>query len=83
MTLTEFLLARIADDEAMAAPWGRWHAECEAKRRIIEKAEAWVAVALEDEDGEAAILAIGLQASYPFLALPYADHKDYRSDWKP
>ena len=53
MTLTEFLLARIAEDEAeMAAaiesryPSGRWTilrnpsrlaAECEAKRRIVEE----------------------------------------------
>lgn len=49
MTLTEFVLARIDDDEAAArgeaphAPGGRWSperllAECEAKRALVELA---------------------------------------------
>ncbi len=92
MTLEEFLLDRIAEDEAEialgpdfatldtsgwmghAAEWGRERAlaECEAKRRIV------------DESGSG-------RGSWPdaiwrclqFLALPYADHPDYREEWRP
>lgn len=104
-TLTEFLLARIAEDEEAAgrlpadghrvadgrvlsvagtgAGWpDRWNpvrvlAECEAKRRIV---------ALHPEMLEACQ---GCDAeSYPCrtllaLALPYADHPDYREEWRP
>jgi Family of unknown function (DUF6221) len=81
MTLTEFLLARIAEDEAAVAhirkdpgywyalPWDRLLAECEAKRRIVRE---WGQ--FETYNGE------GLMQ---VLALPYADHPDYLPDWKP
>jgi hypothetical protein len=96
MTLTEFLLARIAEDEESArfamsrndggaldyaGQWfgavghaERWEpvrvlAECEAKRRIVERCRAsngyW-----------------GAEVER-MLALPYADHPDYREEWKP
>jgi hypothetical protein len=77
LTLTDFLLARIADLEAMARAELNegWEdivlAECEAKRRIVE-------------------CATNMHTSGPdwdeacrFLALPYADHPDYREEWKP
>jgi len=92
MTLTEFLLARIAEDEK----W-RWHidycralddgacdchatervlAECEAKRRII--------VGLDYESDEWCFAdAPAVAEVLPFLSLPYADHPDYRQEWKP
>ena len=89
MTLTEFLLARIAEDEeearqafayrgsgtmypkGHACDPGRVLADCEARRRIVEKVEANTGVTVEDD--------------WPlnFLALPYADHPDYRQEWKP
>lgn len=73
MTLTEFLTARIAEDEATAREedadfantsllptydsehQARWHtgrvlAECEAKRRIIERCRPLVAVAYRESD---------------------------------
>lgn len=75
MTLTEFLLARITEDEARlpalhgmpphGAALTRAYAECEAKRRIVD----WARYALEPD---AVLLA---------LALPYADHPDYREVW--
>jgi hypothetical protein len=135
-TLAEFLLARIADDEAEAraatpGPWetrlywftssgqswasvpdviheeiaaedgihiARWDparvlAECDAKRRIVDEhrpsklpwpssmeagcrtcgtAQGW-------DDRARQANCITLRA----LALPYADHEEYRPEWKP
>lgn len=139
MTLTDFLLARIAEDEvgareASPSPWSypgiesvsggmiydktrtigsvyyeqpddhdgsivrhmlapeadangahiarhdpaRVLAECEAKRRIVEQAS-------EDhaEGGGITSAEIALQHILCALALPYADHPDYREEWKP
>ena len=89
MSLTDFLLARIAEDEDAArrvgtvrqpldqASYFRVLAECDAKRRIV---------GLHHE-----ILTICqgcANESYPCrtlraLALPYADHPDYREEWRP
>lgn len=49
-------------------------AECEAKRRIVERCSA-VDYAMPSHH-----LAHGILAD---LALPYADHPDYRPEWKP
>jgi hypothetical protein len=84
MTLTDFLLARIAEDEACAdgLEWddgnpvhqtARVLAECEAKRQIVEACAEVLAY-----DAEALP-----QDVLRFLALPYADHPDYREEWKP
>jgi hypothetical protein len=105
VSLTDFLLARIAEDEEQALdPEKRCRvdhvtmntlseralAECEAKRRLID----WSApvsgyervptnrpgvydqraVRYVNEDGEDVLR---------YLALPYADHSDYRQEWKP
>lgn len=97
--LVEFLLARIACDEAkiehmqreavrvetapifggLPADWlggvdifvspDRWRAECEAKRRIVQE---WGP--FETYNGEALLR---------LLALPYADHPDWRAEWRP
>lgn len=121
-TLADFLLARIAEDEAAATaalasrtrprstPPGRWiqstpgacvldggpnsvarsatagviahiarHdparvlAECEAKRRIVGQVERNV----RDVTGG------WLDRILHLLALPYADHPDYRDEWRP
>lgn len=95
MTITEFLLARIAEDEAEAAkagsftPWDRpferddyGHllvqpdrvlAECEAKRRIVDRYSGCDDCGAGDDPCDA----------LRFLALPYADHPDYRKEWRP
>jgi hypothetical protein len=132
--LTDFLLARIAEDEAMAKaaiephetddaghwefveypyeggsphprgtldagtsgydpglPWSdlvnrydpaRVLAECEAKRQIVERA-----VIMARTSG---LLEGAADRAYeyddnvlPLLALPYADHPDYREEWRP
>ena len=121
MDLTEFLLARIAEDEAVAqeaaeAPgadrlgsaveevedftWGamgqvamsasRMLAECEAKRRIVEwhkpmKAPASYSPPCEGcwEDGGEDGAPLYPCRNLKWAALPYADHPDYREEWKP
>lgn len=127
-TLTEFLLACIAEDEAdayhargllgMETEWHtvehlrerglsvadarhveRWSstrvlAECAAKRRIIELHEhAKVRPDPTDEfdfgcwrchhDRDYGVLAEGWCDTVRALALPYADHPDYREEWRP
>lgn len=133
MTLTDFLLARIAEDEAVAKvvhsdptrqrdpeAWfcgdqqshvglspARVLAECEAKRRLVEMHEAndggihdrgrW------DADAGAMVACrywfcciCDYDRDYGYvggpdegcetlrtLALPYADHADYREAWRP
>lgn len=90
LTLTAFLLARIAEDEEnVEGDWlggdgglhiistpmhQRLRAECEAKRRIVAlfphaaDGDGW------NNAGEEVLC---------LLALPYADHPDYREEWKP
>ena len=99
VTLTDFILARIAEDEAWAriegAAYLRAHdpsalvdepktpalfprvlAECEAKRRIVE--EALSAPPTSQFDGVRESGAWTLRA----LAAIYADHPDYRGEWR-
>ncbi len=94
MTLADFLLARIAEDEKFAVtdwPAGRaWSgsglppdptriaAECEAKRRIIEECRGWLEEP-GDDYGAKALASMTLR----LLALRYTDHPDYREGWRP
>ena len=95
LTLTGFLLARIAEDEAAARASGwdgpcyecqgasggvmefdptRVLAECEAKRRIVALIRE-AQVRGMDEDHDPYVLRA--------LAAVYADHPDYRTEWRP
>jgi hypothetical protein len=101
--LAEFLLARIAEDEAEiaagadfavldtsgwmghAALWGqeRALAECSAKRDIVtELVDEHVTQRWTD-----ARPTVRRSVRYPAvlqaLARPYADHPDYRQEWRP
>lgn len=129
--ITEFLLARIAEDEqaaraATAGPWevrpywftsgdrswsavpevidedidahdaehiARWDparvlAECETKRQVVGRAQLLdeQAASIDPADvrlrasfeGQAVAWAVAVM----MLALPYADHPDYRPEWK-
>lgn len=85
MTLTDFLLARIAEDQETALDKhdiayddmrfgdcacgypARVRAEREAKRRVLEVARLFGCE----------------KAVARYLALPYADHPDYREAWRP
>lgn len=85
-SLADFLLARIAEDEADArrdfgddtspGTWTTWVlAQCEAKRRIVE---AYLYLTSDPElRGQAWTFALRL------LALPYSDHPDFQQEWKP
>jgi hypothetical protein len=96
-TLTEFLLARIAEDEECwrewlsedsPGPWEQLLAECEAKRRIVERAASEIAKA-DAKDSEQ--IERSFDAGSAFfahntlldLATPYADHPDYDEAWRP
>jgi hypothetical protein len=119
MTLTEFLLARIAEDEAVAKEFDRELerdfgspkaaalssdlavigsgymdypalsidstrvlAECEAKRRIVERFGVLIGdrppESSLDEDGW---VLIAWETLYD-LASVYADHPDFREEWR-
>ena len=124
MTLTDFLIARITEDEAgaKAAVLGHWDAiegpsgdwwvehahladialdlhgenarhiarhdparvlaECEAKRRILESSSAKATALDRITPGVGAVLA---NAAWDLrnIAAVYADHPDYREEWKP
>jgi hypothetical protein len=101
LSLTEFLLARYAEDEEWAktagdaylrqhglAAWlsepptpglfSRVLADLEAKRQIVamwQKANA-------NREGTSDIESV-LDDVLRLLATPYADHPDYREEWKP
>ena len=93
MTLTEFLLARIAEDETndttlvgvARKDWTvRWLAECAAKRQIVhlhsgpdywKSPDFHLCVDSMTNNDECDTLHA--------LAMPYADHPDYRPEWKP
>lgn len=113
MTIVEFLLARIAEVEAMARavvteePADNWPfdldakgpaafahivrhdparvlARCEADRRIAGEHHEYLGVCSHcvDPSGE------HQREAWPcvtlrYLALPYADHPDYREEWRP
>lgn len=62
-----------SDTYRLAIPAARVLAECEAKRRIVESARSSRTFRCEDWADEVLRL----------LALPYADHPDYRDEWRP
>jgi hypothetical protein len=70
---------------------GRMLAECEAKRRIVDQyrdAKHWNAAEWDngyDDDGREYSDAIAetWETATRLLALPYADHPDYREEWRP
>jgi hypothetical protein len=90
MTLTEFLLARIAEEEADVAHidgvnWtgDRVLAECAAKRRVIARAQR-VFDGLYPYHADEAYESRADHARDDLrdLAAIYADHPDYREEWK-
>ena len=86
--LAEFLLARIAEDEQYEQSphadhnehtYLRAMAEREAKRRIVELHHTAGRSGLCDECHSKVWPCPTLR----LLALPYADHPDYREEWRP
>lgn len=93
MTLVDFLIARLADDEAVIATDSRdrdafgparMQAECDAKRRIVNASLIYHEGDRDpnpddpDDPGGGWALSLALLA----LAEVYADHPDYRPEWK-
>jgi len=61
-------------------------AEVEAKRRILEEASGadWLPANARDDEPEYAYgIARAWNDALKLLALPYADHADYREEWRP
>lgn len=94
MTLPDFLLARIAEDEAEAqkgalragvgtGPRYRIVAECGARRRIVELHDGVLKRELAARDASALGADLMHGDVLRLLALPYADHPDYRQEWRP
>lgn len=108
VTLTDFLLARIAEDEEMAEAVhrGRWNsrvalldpdlyghvirqhpdrilAECEAKRGIVALHDDLLKRELDHRDQSAFGADLMHGDVLRALAAVYADHPDYREEWKP
>jgi hypothetical protein len=76
--LALFLLARITEDEAALdylddrfGIGGRWREDCETKRRMVNM----IAVEPRNESLEGTDV-------LRMLALPYAEHDDYRPEWR-
>ncbi|KJK12534.1 hypothetical protein UB45_07570 [Terrabacter sp. 28] len=95
MTLTEFLLARIAEDEHFGthdrAMQSRLDRECKAKRRIVARHSVIEVVRHEDHAGMDDIpfcahcgtdLDEGDCPDLLDLASVYADHPDCDEDWQ-
>jgi len=80
MKTTEFLEARIAEDEAQIREWDRSSpfsaerllAECAAKRKILELHGAYTGD--YDESGNYLLIV-------EVMAEVYKDHPDYRQEW--
>jgi hypothetical protein len=98
MTLPTFLLARIdvkaRRAEAMVTDSSELLAECEAVRRIVElhAVECYVGDGPDGDDEYVCECSRGESGSHPddvkcptlaILASIYADHPDYREEWKP
>jgi hypothetical protein len=95
-TLTEFLLARIGEVEAEVAAfdeeWGTttvagpvpiglaYITDTEYMQLLVEPAHV-----LAECEAKRQIIErhLYLQGTLALLALPYADHPDYREDWRP
>jgi hypothetical protein len=98
MTLAEFLLARIAEDERWISAYavtsipehsafGRWlRADGEAKRRILglhpESPAAVCNTCTEFGGYEGAEYVYYPCPTLCALVLPYADHPDFRAEWR-
>lgn len=91
LSLSGFLLARIAEELAEGGCGGpdagcdtlsrKWLVECEAKTRIVT--ELVEAMDWDDSIREGATrTAVAGERVLSWLALPYADHPDYRQEWK-
>lgn len=84
LTLTDFLLARIADTQAIAFQQMRQGARrhvlnlARAERAIVVSADEHEPELDQGDNGEAVYARV-----LRHLAAVYADHPDYRDEWRP
>ena len=96
MTLTEFMTARLDEDEArlkrgQPVPWTtdmtkRAYREVEAKRKILAEYTRVVELRKSypegyDPNDYHGLDESGLEEAVTHLAVVYSDHPDYREDW--
>jgi hypothetical protein len=93
MTLTEFLRARLDEDQAAAEAWStpfsnptaeqREHIARHDPARVLAEVDAKRRIIVECESliDDPAVRA--METALCLLALPYADHPDYDQTWKP
>lgn len=67
----------IGDVGLVGYPYRRALAECEAKRRVVEESREYSPELAEGDNGAWAFDLV-LRA----LALPYAEHPDFREEWR-
>ena len=81
--LTDFLLARIAEDEA--AVIDRGECRCDGEFDASQRPDCADRIAIECEAKRLLIKRVGnpAWAGFKIMALPYADHPDYRDEWRP
>lgn len=89
MTLVDFLRGRLDEDEANAydcecVVGGGWSeartlAEVKAKRAIVDEFQMWS----DAPNPDAAVVWNALKPVVRALAQPYADHPDFRPEWRP
>lgn len=81
LTITDFLLARIAEDEdgyPGVVQTRRDLAEATAKKRIVHAATAYSPELEHGDNGEWAFDLVLRE-----IAAVYDHHRDYRSEWRP
>ena len=85
--LTEFLLARIAEDEVVAREGGRWDGGMELAWRDVGGIEDVLVIGtdrlLAECEAKRQLIDLTIPHVLRILALPYADHPDYRQEWRP
>jgi hypothetical protein len=92
VTLTEFLLTRIAEDEAVARAaeqtWdsdrdGGWWVGCDpdTQAHIARHDPARVLTECEAKRAIVELISSPGPQALRLLALPYADHADYQPEW--
>lgn len=94
MNLTDFLLARIAEDEELLGLFynlggkaellpERWKAECQAKRRIVQDLEGRLQDEASDPEDKRLVWAASVARETLWsMAFPYSDRPDFREEWR-
>ena len=87
MNLSEFILARVAEDEAVAQEGGQWDGGMEIAWRDVGGISESLVIGTDRVLAECEIKRQLVNLTIPhvlrILALPYCNHPEYRSEWLP